>query len=77
MVIFGFLAARKSNFYAILVLTNKSPLHLASLDSTKSFYIREAELLDEQNNFVALATSAWLVVDIEHRGLVPARRLTG
>ena len=41
----------------------------------KLFYIREAELLDEQNNFVALATSAWLVVDIEHRSLVPARRL--
>jgi|LSQX01.3.fsa_nt_gb acyl-ACP thioesterase len=41
----------------------------------KLFFIREAEFLDEQDNLVALATSAWLVVDIEHRSLVPARRL--
>lgn len=41
----------------------------------KIFYVREAELLDEENNFVALTTSAYLVVDMEHRSLVPASRL--
>ncbi|MBP7213590.1 MAG: hypothetical protein KBA03_05095 [Anaerolineaceae bacterium] len=41
----------------------------------KIFYIREAELLDEQDKFVALTTSAYLVVDMEHRSLVPASRL--
>jgi acyl-ACP thioesterase len=41
----------------------------------KIFYVREAELLDKQARFVALATTSWLVVDLAQRSLVPARRL--
>jgi acyl-ACP thioesterase len=41
----------------------------------KLFYLREFEILDKTENPLALATSAWLVIDTKSRRLVPPRRL--
>ena len=41
------------------------------------FFIREFEVLDQNSEPLALATSAWLVVNSESRRLVPPGRLEG
>ena len=43
----------------------------------KLFYVRDFELFDQTDEPVALATSAWLVVDAKSRRLVPPASLPG
>ena len=43
----------------------------------KLFYIREFEVLDQLGEILALATSAWLVVNVKSRRLVPPERVEG
>ncbi len=43
----------------------------------KLFYVRDFELFDQTDEPVALATSAWLVVDAKSRRLVPPSSLPG
>ncbi|NLE83062.1 MAG: hypothetical protein GX603_00930 [Chloroflexi bacterium] len=43
----------------------------------KLFFIREFEVFDGRENPLILATSAWLVIDIAARRLVPPSRLEG
>jgi acyl-ACP thioesterase len=56
-----------------LVTIRTWPRHIQQ----KLFFIREFEVLDQNSEPLALATSAWLVVNSESRRLVPPGRLEG